>query len=406
MEQSDNVIADDTRHIVHDLSLLSSHRQQVASDLKTTQVSYAAVPIRSVSGQILGILSVVDSKLRDDFLSHEAYSTLLDIALATSRHLESQHVQVGKDHDTQANLHLSKFLEHNRPQPLTRASLAKSRHMSNTSVRPSRDGTSDDTLFDEAVSSACSTPLTTPPEECPEFCFDKKSLQSQDTSTSTDGRSPHRALSAAATLIREAHNLEGLVLLDATPSIRNSAPWPDHDLNTERASLCEQLEVSISNEGQTQARITSPISLQHASVDYLILYFPQGCVLKVGDSGVLSLVIVDTSMSGRSGPALYQKLDKAIVLPADLDLLLHQGQSLIFMPLWDAARQAFYAGMLGWAEDSTREFTEHDLLSLSIYGRILTAEISRLGMYTSIPFFFRGSLVDISRCHRYGSDQV
>ena len=84
----------------------------------------------------------------------------------------------------------------------------------------------------------------------------------------------------------------------------------------------------------------------------------------------------------RSGPALYEKLDKTIVMPLDVHLLIHQAQSLIFMPLWDSARQAFYIGMLGWSADPMRVFTEHDLLSMSIYGRILTAEIARLGNHS------------------------
>jgi signal transduction histidine kinase/CheY-like chemotaxis protein len=103
-------------------------------------------------------------------------------------------------------------------------------------------------------------------------------------------------------------------------------------------------------------------------------------VLKTGEDGVFALVVTDTS---RSGPASYDKLDETIVIPTDLQLLLHQSRSLIFMPLWDSARQAFYAGMLGRPVDPIRVFKEHDLLSLSIYGRILTAEITRLGMYLS-----------------------
>lgn len=419
-EQSDNVIANHTRHIIRNLDLLNAQGDVVTNEYNPTQVSYAAVPIMSVSGQVLGIYSVMDSKVRDDFLGQETYSILEDIASATSRHLESQHIQTGKDHDTQANLNLSKFLEHNKPQPAR--NVDDTRHMSTSSTGPSRNtsspanssssnGTSMDMSLDHAVFSADSTPLTTPAEECSEFGFanppplrpstpcslDKDSMaESAETPTAANSRSPHRALSVAASLIRVAHDLEGLVLLDATFSSDYNPLQPDHDLTTEQASMCEKLEVSIVEEGHTPARITSFMSVKHESLDYLISNFPQGCVLKIGDGGVLSLVITNTS---RSGPALYRKLDKTIVMPPDLDLLLHQGQSLIFMPLWDSARQAFYAGMLGWAVDPMRVFTEHDLLSLSIYGRILTAEITRLGMYAGSVI--ARALVDFQIYRRY-----
>ncbi|KAI4737051.1 hypothetical protein E4T50_12454, partial [Aureobasidium sp. EXF-12298] len=388
-EQSDNVIANQTRHIIRNLDLL----YKVPNRLDSAHVSYAAVPIKSVSGQLLGFYSVMDSKIRHDFLGHETYTILDDIASATSQYLESQHIQMKKDHDTRAALNLSKFLEHNRPRPArnfglpchpkTRTQLGHGTSSPSNSSSSSNDSV--DKSLDETAYSTASTPLTTPAEETSGFSFvnppsmpvlDEGCVtRSSRTSTAPNTQHPHRALSVAADLIRAAHDLEGLVLLDATYSSDHSSSQSIHNTTAERPTMSERLEVSIVKDSRTPTRITSLMSLEHKSLGLLISHFPGGCVLKTGDEGTLALVITDTL---RSGPALYTKLGETVVMPPDLQLLLGQGQSLMFMPLWDSARQAFYACMLGWAVNSQRVFTEHDLLSLSIHGRILTAEISRL----------------------------
>jgi hypothetical protein len=409
-EQSDNAIANQTRHVIQDLDLADESHSQ--------RTSYAAVPIKSASGQLLGIYSVTDSRIRDDFLDQETYTILTDIASATSRYLESQHIQLEKDHDTQAKLNLSKFLEHNRPQRArnmhatkhlpTHPKITTQPRYGTSSPSNSSDSNSDsqDTLLDETVRSTASTPLTTPTEERSEFSFvnpppmptsDQRSVMRESgTSTIPNDRPPHRALSVAADLIRAAHNLEGLVLLDATFGSDHESSQSFHYTTAGQSSKCEKLEVSILRNEHTPARVLSSMSIEHESLGLLISHFPDGCALKTGDKGVLALVVANIS---RSGPALYEGLDPTIVIPADLQLLLYQATSLIFMPLWDSARQAFYAGILGWAVDPIRDFAEHDLLSLSIYGRILTAEITCLGMYDVI--IVRKTLADSRgcRCH-------
>lgn len=192
------------------------------------------------------------------------------------------------------------------------------------------------------------------------------------------GQPSHESLSIAADLVRTAHNLEGLVLLDATLGNQHDSSHFVHDTIGEPPSRCKKLGVSIASEDHAPTRVTSTVSLERESLHLLTSHFPRGCVLKVGDRGVLALVITDTP---RSGPALYENLYETIGIPLDLRLLLDRARSLIFVPLWDSARQAFCAAMLGWAVNPLHVFTEHDLLSLSIYGSILTAEITRLGMH-------------------------
>jgi hypothetical protein len=409
-EQSDNVIADPTRHIIQDLNLTELQSYYDTDGSSSTQVSYAAVPIKSVSGQLLGIYSVTDSKIRNDFMDDETYNILHDIASATSRYLDSQHTQLEKERDIRAKLNLSTFLEHNRPQPARKADAT--RHVSNNHSQPGCQNsssansspcsnTSDDMSLDEFHFSAASTPLTTPAEECSGYSFiipplapisDEESLMDSFISTNLGDQPPHQALSDAVNQIRAAHDIDGLALLDASWSSDHSPL----QTTAEQMSMCKVLEVSTATGDHTPARIASSMSVKHESLNHLVSHFPGGCIFRTGDEGLSALVVTDRS---RSGPVLYEKLDKTIAVPSDLQLLLDQTRSLIFMPLWDSARQVFYAGMLGWTANPIRVFTEHDLLSLSIYGRILTAEVTRLGTYpiTSAQKVFTDS--QNCRCH-------
>lgn len=397
--ESHNVIADQTRHIIQDLSVLDSHQDNVPSDATLTPVSYAAVPITSATGQLLGIFCAIDTKVRHDFVGQDTYTTMSDIACAVSRHLESQVNQLERDHNRKARLALARFLEHNRPRlarsvgptedlPRLSSSLADSSHGASSPATSSSSGrASMDKSQEEAVSSVDNTPLTTPVEDSIEDCsksgfFDPlrvptmnacvldqdHSIESHGEYPGSDSRPSDQTLSIATAQIRAAHNLEGLVLLNTA---LNSA--------AEQSSSCETLEASIVTSDHTPARITSSISLEHETLGQLISHFPQGCILKLENCNI-SVLLLDTSGSGLG---LYEKLDDTVAIAPDLRLLLERAQSLVFMPVWDSARQAFYAAMLGWPIDPSHILTEQDLLSLSIYSRILTADISRLGMYST-----------------------
>ncbi|KAI4774942.1 hypothetical protein E4T52_10110 [Aureobasidium sp. EXF-3400] len=337
--------------------------------------------------------TVIDSKTRQDFMTNETYIVLSDIACATAQHLGTQDTRMNMNDDTRAKLNFSKFLEHNRPRPTRTVEAGRhlptfsdtSKEINRGTSSPTSSSSSNSTLkdaLDETVLSANSTPLTTPAEECSEFVFvdpsptptllpcrvrQSSDAKSTHTLTSQGSRRSDPTLSIAASLIRAAHDLEGLVLLDITNT--------GDDTTSDHVPICETLEASIVDDDSTPARITHSIFVEHESLDYLISKFPQGCVLRVSEEEISALVVMEMSSPG---PAVYEILDKMFVMPPDLHLLLQQAQSLVFMPLWDPTRRTTYASMLGWPRDPVRVFKEHDLLSLSIYGRVLCAEITRL----------------------------
>ncbi|KAI4734653.1 hypothetical protein E4T50_14814 [Aureobasidium sp. EXF-12298] len=395
---ANNVVADHSRHIIRDLTLLELPQDHLSGYGVSTPLSYAAVPIRSATGQLLGIYCVLDNQIRHDFFDQHTYNTLNDIATAISRHLASQ---LESHHDRKAKIALSSFLEHNRPQPARIVSSPTQLPRLLHPVTDSTHGTSSpatstysnsasvDRSLDGNISSVVTTPLTTPAEDCSKLGFFDPAPASLLRSTSSDThhsieahgdyptsdtRPSDQTLSIATGLIRAAHDLEGLVLLDTNFNTNNKIFDHIGDSTAEQVSLCETIEMSITTNDSAPARITPSVSIEHETLDHLISHFPQGCALKL-DNDQVSILVVDTSVSGL---AFYEKLDEAFVVTPDLHEILHKAQSLIFMPVWDSARQAFYAGMLGWPTNPLRVFTEQDLLSLSIYGRILTADISRL----------------------------
>ncbi|KAG9664802.1 hypothetical protein KCU64_g431, partial [Aureobasidium melanogenum] len=390
-----NVIADHTRHIIHDLSVLDSYQDGVPSDTSSTRVSYAAVPITSTTGQLLGVFCAIDNKLRHEFADQDTYTVMNDIAGAISRHLESQRTQLERDHDRKAKLALARFLEHNRPQPTSSVGLPE--HLPSLSTNngisspttSSSGSVSMDKSLEETLSSVANTPLTTPADDSSRSGFfdplpvpttnpcsldQGHPLQSPGEYSVSDSRPSDQTLSIATSLIRAAHDLEGLVLLNTTPSSSDNIFQSTDERTAGQPSLCEALETSIVTSDDTPARMMSSISVEHETLVRLISHFPQGCILKL-DNCNISVLLLNTS---GSGPATYEKLDGSVVIGLDLHSLLERAQSLVFMPVWDSARRAFYAAMLGWPTDPSRMFTEQDLLSLSIYGRILTADISRL----------------------------
>lgn len=392
-----NDISDQSRHIVKDLRLLTDGRS--AAEFPTT-LAYAAVPMRAASGRLLGIFAVIDSAPRHDFASHQTYSILSDIAWAILSHVESEIAQCdNNNHDMQAKSDLSTFLEHNRPQharhldssrlppTVVRSLTSNSRRISTSATSSSSDATSLTRSLDQIATSDAGTPLTTPAEDAsPSYFVKPPSIppstnkdhihQPEDASAKSDRHRAQKTLSSAAGLIRAAHQLEGLVILSTTSNSTDNTHDPSDDSMPHQSSLCEKLVTSIVANTNTPARIALSMSVEHESLHYLISQYPQGCVLKIGDQGVTALISMGIS---RTGPAQYEGLNEPSAIPSDLQSLLEKAQSLVFMPLWDSARQAFYAGLLGWPSNPIRVFTEHDLLSMSIYGRILTAEVTHFG---------------------------
>ncbi|KAL6234381.1 hypothetical protein BDW75DRAFT_241194 [Aspergillus navahoensis] len=86
--ETDNVIANETCYIVRDLTKEDAYKDRPYVVHWPCMRFYAAVPIRSPEGYVLGSYSIVDDKPRSDFGESEV-ECMQDIADAISQHLET-----------------------------------------------------------------------------------------------------------------------------------------------------------------------------------------------------------------------------------------------------------------------------------------------------------------------------
>ncbi|THY16858.1 hypothetical protein D6D01_07604 [Aureobasidium pullulans] len=168
-----NVTANSTRHLIRNLHALKHSQNKVNHHSPCDTTSYAAVPIRNATGQLLGCYCVTDWQTRDDFFSENTYTILADIASAIAQYFDQHHLQ---------NNHHSRSID--------QSSLRRhaSRSESATSGRS----------LSQATSCDVGTPLTTP-SEAPEFPFptrlprlsvSKSSSKHQSTAASRRSLSP------------------------------------------------------------------------------------------------------------------------------------------------------------------------------------------------------------------------
>ncbi|KAL4985254.1 hypothetical protein BDW68DRAFT_179881 [Aspergillus falconensis] len=86
--ETDNVIANETRYIVYDLTKEDAYKDRPYVVHWPFMRFYVAVPIRSPEGYVLGSYSIVDDKERSDFGETEV-ECMQDIADAIAQHLEA-----------------------------------------------------------------------------------------------------------------------------------------------------------------------------------------------------------------------------------------------------------------------------------------------------------------------------
>lgn len=86
--ENENVIANDTRYIINDLTKEEAYKHRPYVAQWPFMRFYAAVPIRSPAGFVLGSYSIVDDKARSSFGEVEV-ECMQDIADAIAQHLET-----------------------------------------------------------------------------------------------------------------------------------------------------------------------------------------------------------------------------------------------------------------------------------------------------------------------------
>lgn len=384
--------------------------------------TYLEVPLRAATGQVIGSFCAVDNRLRGDWDEDDAaVRTMHDIARVIMDHLDlvkmkDQHKRVERLVDN-----LCVYVEENTMRnsaedgATTDDSPAEelSEESSGSSPEPGPMGARS-AIFSPSDGSLA-TELTTPspgprpdpfesassprPEDLhfresmlnprPEglLAIERAShlkpgmrLKAAISVSSASGRLHPKSrpsnvpdtFSRAARLIQEATDVEGIMFLDASPngfatrlnpdiggpgSNRSSASSsPSRVSNSTK--VCKTLGIAINGEPTTTGKT---FAVPEPLLQRLLQAYPKGAIFFTGDL---------EELDGNS--ADVQRLFE-IFTPA---------RFILFMPLWDYFKEAWYAATIGWSSSPRPLFASEDLIYISAFGNSIMAEISRLEAVT------------------------
>lgn len=113
----------------------------------------------------------------------------------------------------------------------------------------------------------------------------------------------------------------------------------------------------------------------------LLLRYPRGCVFNLG----LRELPEDTSTIHRTsdsaqGDEGYLRSVSHGEIVNQLHLTFPHAKSVIFLPLWNAAKGNWFAGCLGWSSHPKRVLQYEDLTYFNVFGNSLMARAARLNL--------------------------
>ncbi|KAK3986457.1 putative signal transduction histidine-protein kinase [Cladorrhinum sp. PSN332] len=439
------VIANRTRYIINDFRSHPDYKDRAYVTGYPYFTSYLEVPLVSPLGYLLGSYCVVDSK-QNDFDKDETVEALSEIADAIMAHLENVRIRQSRDRSSQLVQGLSGFIRHEPPaqhpshvkaQPEAmstsrnpsppqaghsvdiEASLGSTKSHSNSETDaqssvsaerpPPPNQISTSTI--ETVQSTSSgedrseTPPTTPRDELGENPMEQQLeaalasrgglavVQPPAPASEVSDLHPNGFISSAnikttffraASTVRRAMNMDGIMFLDAVPSSyidrSDQQPIKDQKLTPHDESegpFCTTIVRSTI--GPTGETITQAAHsrLPEASLQRFIRAYPQGHVFTADEFGPID----DSYGIGKpfqSRPKVDQESWRLRNDIAALFRVLPSAKYVIFLPLWHFQRECWYAATFGWVEDPTRAIEVTDIGLISAFGNSVMAEVSRL----------------------------
>jgi signal transduction histidine kinase/CheY-like chemotaxis protein len=196
-------------------------------------------------------------------------------------------------------------------------------------------------------------------------------------------------LSEAAGITRDALNLDGLVFLDAITSRYRgrSITKPLFIRHSSHSSSPAFAKVSMINQGQeTQSRLLASSfkaarrqdqqnlsAIPDSDMQKLLSRFPQGAVFSADESGPINDqfgpgVKIDRNQNCESNS---DKSDEAILFK-----LTPEAKYLLFVPLWHAQRECWFAAMLGWVTDASQRLDQKEVHLLTALGHSVVSKIA------------------------------
>jgi signal transduction histidine kinase/CheY-like chemotaxis protein len=392
-------------------------------------VSYIEVPLRSLSGHILGSYCVVDDRLRD-FAAPASLEKIREATAAISSYLDMKRLELNRIRSVRMMDSLNQFIASEKSSHINHNGIESGNDpagpfdldvfRSSSSLGPdqttrpkqsldstdksptSQDGTGDERplgpnpLFDTAVDGAWS-PSSHPSKEAAFTTIRHDSLvkNSKDKPPVADSQEQHvpeplkpspssptdYLFQRAAKTIGFALDVDGLVFFDTVRSsaLRSGSHESPSSIAEDRSAstthvhdMASDILSEYRSDGLAGAQLVSRPN--QSLIQRLTTRYPQGHVFVTDEYGVMNYE------ADHQDDADQQTNNNAIAYNDQKEILacVPKARYAIFLPLWHYQRESCFATCLVWVSDTAKSLDAGDVNSLTAFGNSLMVEILRL----------------------------
>ncbi|KAF4986941.1 hypothetical protein FGRMN_10613 [Fusarium graminum] len=324
---------------------------------------YAGAPLITPRGIVIGVLCVFDSEPRSG-LNDTSENILRDIAQSVINHLEERRVSERYRQADRVTRGIQRFFH----------------------GRTTKTDIKNDRLL------ASEPRLRTPGTDfSPQFHYSSDSRHRGDCLIETCG--------TAADIMRDALEVDGLVLLDASPSHVSAGTNNALDPSINSDNPCPVLGSSVTAEAKQGGDSYFGHSTLYAStLKKLLHHYPRGTIWNFDDvDGDASEVLSDDGSSDACDSIIAEEIDELdefapeslpeVYSPGQLETrqklrkavfkILPGATSVAFFPMWNAQKRRWFAGGFAYSDKPSRVFSfKRELSYLRALGSVLMAEVS------------------------------
>ncbi|KAF2723355.1 hypothetical protein K431DRAFT_264936 [Polychaeton citri CBS 116435] len=376
--------------------------------------SYAEVPLKSVSGSVIGSYCVVDNKPRtfddsDIMVLHQIASTVmnhLDLLKTSSEFNRAERLVRGLGSFVAGHSGLQEQQTMLLPESAVQDvnPIVQDAEESRLSLTYESSSISRPSTSARSGTSGLGTSATLPDfESANESIATHQSFQAEawheaNGQAEVDTAVPQsiRAIfSRASNLIRQSMDMQGVVFLDASGHRLEDSAKPttkttnQHEtsifsagVDQRRSSLAHSIEIE---NFQGDVVLASALTgLSEGFLERMLARYPFGHVFSFDEMGVVSAPTVNQNYGDRTHPSRYKFTsshpieDHADKDAAELFGAIDGTRSIFFLPLWDFQKGQWFAAAIGWTRDPARVFGPADLNYLSAFGNSIMADVSRI----------------------------
>lgn len=411
-------------HIISDMRQDSGLQKLMIVKAAATMRFYAAVPIRTSNGLVIGSYAILDDRPRFG-ISADEMIFMEDIADTIMGHLEAKHIAMQRQRGDRLIKGLALFSEgkdslrdwwldtHSKK---ARGEGARRRRGSIEEGKTQNDRADEElgmTYRADEIPHGRTPSPDDPKDVQPASQAPKSTLKSghmaQDKHEGFDlGREINTAFARSSNLMREAISAEGVAFIDADfhrskESTKNqvaSSTDPDSDTATgssgseaispllETAPEAQCALLGFSTKVRSTVRGFDP-SARHSSlpktfVRSLIRRYPMGKVFNFHDGKALSsssgtdLSSDDVSEDSKKSRSRKRR-NREFVDAMTLSEVFSGPRSIAFLPLWDSRRERWRSAVFVWNAAPNRYLDRaEDITYLAAFSNNLMAELSRL----------------------------